>query len=205
MKSILLSCCLQVSSKLQGFMEPQKNPFYKIDDKIRGFSKQLTDLHNKYEAVNIPGSHCILQVEQLLHLDRRVLFQSNLCTDYDAWSCVLYLHKLIFILWIFLLNLKTTDLERNLLLIRLIHRAVQCLFFNVVVHIFALPGHKWQSWDLIYCFLLPLLLVHWEGSVRTFIPNSHLFLQLDKLLRFKCDGAAAALLHMLSPFLGAEN
>lgn len=97
MKAILLSSCLQESSKLQRFMEPQKNPFYKIDDKIRNFSKQLTDLQNKYEAVNMPGSHSILQVEQLLHLDRGILCQSNLCTDYDVWSCVLYLHKLIFI------------------------------------------------------------------------------------------------------------
>lgn len=87
----------------------------------------------------------------------------------------------------FLLNLKTTDLGGNLLLIRLIHRAVQCLFFNVLVHIYALPRHKWQSWDLISCFLLSLLLVHWRWSVITFIPNLHLFLQLDILLRFKCD------------------
>lgn len=194
-----------MSSKLQGFMEPQKNPFHKTDDKIRSFSKQLTDLHNKYEAVNMPGSHYTLQVEQLLHLDIRVLFQCNLCTDYDVQSCVLCLHVLSFILWTFLLNLKTTHLEGNLLLIRLIHRAVQCLFFNVVVQIYALPTHKWQSWDLISCFLLSLLLVLWGGSVLTFIPNSHLFLQLDRLLRFKCDGAAAALLHMLSPFLGTEN
>lgn len=83
MKPTLLSSCLQVSSKLQGFMEPQKTLFYKIDVKIRGFLKQLTDLSNKYEAVNMPGSHCTLQVEQLLHLDSIVLLQNNLCTDYD--------------------------------------------------------------------------------------------------------------------------
>lgn len=156
MKPILLSSCLQVSSKLQGFMGPQKNPFCKIDDKIRAVSKQLTDFHNKYEAVNMPGSHCIFQVEQLLHLDSRVLFQNNLGIGHDIWFCVLYLHELIFILGTFLLHLKTTDLGRNLLPIRLIHRGIHCFSINVVVHIYALPRHKWQSWDVIYCFLLSL-------------------------------------------------
>jgi len=37
------------------------------------------------------------------------------------------------------------------------------------------------------------------------ILNSHLFLQLDRLLRFKCDGAAVDLLHMLSPPLRIKN
>lgn len=71
---LFLNSWLQLSSNLQAFTEPQKIPFYKTDHKIRDFSKQLINLHNKYEVVNMPGSRWALQVEQLLHIDMRSTF-----------------------------------------------------------------------------------------------------------------------------------
>lgn len=57
-----------MSSNLQGH---QKILFYKIDHSIRAFSKQLINLHNKYEMVNMPASHWALQAEQLLHIGKQ--------------------------------------------------------------------------------------------------------------------------------------